>query len=334
MSQRGGMNQTERIYRIEHMLRARTVVPAAAFLEALEISRATFKRDLEYLRSRMHAPIDYDRDAGGYRLGKPSGDKRGPRHELPGLWFNASEVHALLTMQSLLRGLEPGLLRPHVEPLLARLQGMLATDDHSLEEIERRVRILHMAARKVKLKYFQLAATATLRRLRIAVTYWSRYNDKTTERELSPQRLVFYRGNWYLDAWCHLRKDIRSFALDGLRQAVLLEKPAKNVAEAELDEVLASGYGIISGRKLDRAVLRFSATAARWVAAEEWHPKQKARTEADGSYLLEFPYNDDQELVMDILRHGPEVEVLAPPALRERVAGQLRGALKRYVGKG
>ena len=37
---------------------------------------------------------------------------------------------------------------------------------------------------------------------------------------------------------------------------------------------------------------------------------------------------------MDILRHGPEVEVLAPPALRERVAGQLRGALKRYVGKG
>ena len=294
------------------------------------MSRATFKRDLEYLRSRMHAPIDYDRDAGGYRLGKPSGDKRGPRHELPGLWFNASEVHALLTMQSLLRGLEPGLLRPHVEPLLARLQGMLATDDHSLEEIERRVRILHMAARKVKLKYFQLAATATLRRLRIAVTYWSRYNDKTTERELSPQRLVFYRGNWYLDAWCHLRKDIRSFALDGLRQAVLLEKPAKNVAEAELDEVLASGYGIISGRKLDRAVLRFSATAARWVAAEEWHPKQKARTEADGSYLLEFPYNDDQELVMDILRHGSEVEVLAPPALRDKVKAALATAFKLY----
>ena len=334
MSLRGAMNQTERIYRIEQMLRARTVVPAAAFLEALEISRATFKRDLEYLRSRMHAPIDYDRDAGGYRLGKPAGDKRGPRHELPGLWFNASEVHALLTMQSLLRGLEPGLLGPHVEPLLARLQGMLATDDHSLEEIERRVRILRMAARKFKLKYFQLAATATLRRLRIAVTYWSRYNDKTTERELSPQRLVFYRGNWYLDAWCHLRKDIRSFALDGLRQAVLLEKPAKNVSETELDEVLASGYGIISGRKLERAVLRFSATAARWVAAEEWHPKQKARTEPDGSYLLEFPYNDDQELVMDILRHGPEVEVLAPPALRERVAGQLRGALKRYAGRG
>ena len=332
------MTKTARLYKIEMLIRQRGSVSFADLLAALEVSPATLKRDLEYLRDQLGAPIEYDRDTNGYRFGTPATSvlQRAvePRHELPGLWFNASEVHALLTMQSLLRGLEPGLLRPHVEPLLARLQGMLATDDHSLEEIERRVRILHMAARKVKLKYFQLAATATLRRLRIAVTYWSRYNDKTTARELSPQRLVFYRGNWYLDAWCHLRKDIRSFALDGLRQAVLLEKPAKNVAEAELDEVLASGYGIISGRKLDRAVLRFSATAARWVAAEEWHPKQKARTEADGSYLLEFPYNDDQELVMDILRHGPEVEVLAPPALRERVAGQLRGALKRYVGKG
>jgi predicted DNA-binding transcriptional regulator YafY len=217
-----------------------------------------------------------------------------------------------------------------VEPLLARLQGLLASDDLTVPEVERRIKIIRIAARSMKPAFFEVAATATLKRRRLAVTYWSRYNDQTTERELSPQRLVFYRGNWYLDAWCHLRKDIRSFALDGLRQASLLGTTAKNIAEAELDEVLASGYGIISGRKLERAVLKFSATAARWVAAEEWHPKQKSRTEPDGSYVLEFPYNDDQELVMDILRHGPEVQVLAPAALRDRVKSALAAAIKLY----
>jgi predicted DNA-binding transcriptional regulator YafY len=196
--------------------------------------------------------------------------------------------------------------------------------------VARRIKIIRMAARSMKPAFFEVAATATLKRRRLAVTYWSRYKDQTTERELSPQRLVYYRGNWYLDAWCHLRQDIRSFALDGLRKASLLTTTAKNIAESELDAVLASGYGIIAGRKFERAVLRFSATAARWVAAEEWHPKQTSRTEADGSYVLEFPYNDDQELVMDILRHGPEVEVLAPPALREKLKAALAAALKHY----
>ena len=63
---------------------------------------------------------------------------------------------------------------------------------------------------------------------------------------------------------------------------------------------------------------------------EQWHPKQKARFEKDGSYLLEIPYSDSRELVMDILKQGAGVEVLAPAALRKDVAAQLKAALDRY----
>ena len=169
------MDRTERFYRIEQLLQDRKLVPLRDFLDELEVSRATFKRDIEYLRDRLHAPIEYDRDAGGYRFGKPAQAQGGPRHELPGLWFNASEVHALLTMQHLLKGVEPGLLAPHVDPLLARLRGMLATDDLSVPEVERRIKIIRMAARKMKPAYFEVAAPATLKRRRLAVRYWSRY---------------------------------------------------------------------------------------------------------------------------------------------------------------
>ena len=187
-----------------------------------------------------------------------------------------------------------------------------------------------MAHRAVPLKHFQAAAQALLERRRLAITYYTRARDEETQRVVSPQRLVHYRENWYLDAWCHLREDIRSFAVDAIRAAQIVEQPAREVPAHDLDEVLGSGYGIFSGRATQTARLRFTPQRARWVAAEQWHPHQRVEFEADGSYLLEIPYSDDRELVMDILKHGPEVEVLDPPKLRERVRELLSETLSHY----
>ena len=325
------MDRTERFYRIEQLLQDRKLVPLRDFLDELEVSRATFKRDIEYLRDRLHAPIEYDRDAGGYRFGKPAQAQGGPRHELPGLWFNASEVHALLTMQHLLKGVEPGLLAPHVDPLLARLRGMLATDDLSVPEVERRIKIIRMAARKMKPAYFEVAASATLKRRRLAVRYWSRYKDEVSERELSPQRLVFYRGNWYLDAWCHLRKGIRSFGLDAIENVQILDVAAYEVDTTELRKVTQASYGIFSGQPTGWAVLRFTPHRAQWVESEVWHPEQITAVEPDGSYMLKVPYSDDRELLGDILRFGADVQVLAPKELRAKVQKTLLEAVGKYI---
>jgi predicted DNA-binding transcriptional regulator YafY len=326
------MDRTERFYRIDQLLQERRAVPVRAFLDSLGVSLATFKRDLEYMRDRLNAPIEWDRESRGYRYIEAA--KNAPRFQLPGLWFNASEVFALLTMQQLLKGLEPGLLAPHIEPLLARLRKVLESDDHSVEEIERRIRIIPMAVRRMSPQFFEVAATATLRRRRLAIEYFSRGTNEVTARDISPQRVVFYRGNWYLDAWCHLRNDIRSFAIDAIRSAKLLDAPAKTVPDTELDEVLASGYGIFSGRRTTWAKIRFSPVAARWVSAEAWHPKQKGQFERDGSYVLEVPYSGPRELLMDVLRHGPDAEVLAPQALRDEIEKRLAAALKTYAPKG
>jgi predicted DNA-binding transcriptional regulator YafY len=320
------MNQTERLYRIEQLIKSRRIVPTATLLDELEVSRATLKRDITYLRDRLHSPIIYDRDANGYRF-----DERNQRdRELPGLWFNPSEIHALLTVRHLIATLQPGLLQRHIEPLMERLQELMSSADHSAEEIERRVRIIHLGRRAGNLKFFEMVAAALLNRQRLALTYCARGTDATTEREVSPQRLVYYRESWYLDAWCHLRQDLRSFALDGIRQAKVLEAPTKDIAAAALDEHFADAYGIFSGRARHTAVLRFTPERARWVAAEEWHSRQKARFQADGAYVLEVPYGDDRELLMDILKFGADVEVLAPPELRARVAEALTAARRRY----
>lgn len=322
------MERTERFYRIQQLLHDRRVVPFTVFLETLEVSRATVKRDLEYLRNRMNAPIAWDPEARGYRFAAP--DAGGGQYELPGLWFNASEIHALLTMQHLLAQIEPGVLAPQLMPIADRLRLLLGSGDHSVEEVQKRVRVLGMAARRFDRADFAVVGSALLRRKRLHLHYYVRSRDELTEREVSPQRLVYYRDNWYLDAWCHRRDDLRSFAVDAIRDAEILDKKARDIPESTLNRVLGSGYGIFSGHRVRWGRLRFTPERARWVAAEEWHSRQRGRVEADGSYVLEVPYNDDRELVMDILRHGPDVEVLGPSALRRVVRERLAASLERY----
>ena len=326
------MDRTERFYKIDQLLSEHRVVPFSIFEERLGVSRATIKRDLEYMRNRLHAPIVWNRELRGYHFAQP--DRGGSQYELPGLWFSAAEIHALLTMQHLLAGIDAGgLLASHVAPLQARLKSLLNTGDESTEEIHKRIRIIGVASRVVGLEHFAVVGSALLRRKRLVISYYVRARDEITEREISPQRLVHYRENWYLDAWCHVRNELRSFAIDAVRRAEIVDTPTRNVPEKTLDAMLGSGYGIFSGRKVRWARLRFAADRSRWVSAERWHPRQKGAFQPDGCYVLELPYSDDRELVMDILRYGPDVEVLAPSNLRSAVQSRLQNALELYCDK-
>ena len=324
------MGMTDRIYQIHQLLENRRFVTREELLERLGVSWATLKRDISLLRDNFNAPIVFDRELGGYRF--DTEEKRlGPQYELPGLWFSAEEIHALLTMQHLLSNLDTGgLLGPHIQPLLSRLSGLLGTADDSAEEVRKRIRIETVGAREFHLDHFQLIGSALLRRKRLVIRYYGRGRDEVSEREVSPQRLVYYRDNWYLDAWCHLRIGLRAFSLDAIRAAEILDLKAKDVNDSHLESVLGSGYGIFSGESVNWAVLRFTPERARWVAAEKWHPHQKGQLLKDGFYELRVPYADDREIIMDILKYGEDCQVLGPDALIDRVRDQFRLALGQY----
>ena len=322
------MDRTERFYKIERMLRAREFVPIGEFLAALDISAATFKRDIEYLRDRLQAPIPWDRAKRGYRLHDP--DPAAPRHELPGLWFSSAETHALLAFHHLLDRLQPGLLTPHIQPLQERIRKLLEKDDHTFEEVARRIRVLPLAARALEPAHFQTIAHALLARKRLCIVHYNRQRNAESEREVSPQRLAHYRDNWYLDAWDHGKKALRIFSMDTIRHAAIADGKARTLPDKKLDAELGSGYGIFAGRQTQTAVLRFTPERARWVADEQWHPKQIGRWRGDGYYELRIPYSDARELIMDILKYGPDAEVLAPAPLRRLLQERLELTLAQY----
>ncbi|MEA1888483.1 MAG: YafY family protein [Pseudomonadota bacterium] len=323
------MDRIERFYKIDNLLQSRRSTPLALMIEELEVSRATIKRDLEYLRDRLCAPIIWDRGMRGYRYDTTTDENE--RFALPGLWFNASEAHALLTMDALLSHLQPGLLGPHIEPLRARIRLLLETGDHSALEVIKRIRILSMASRSFESKHFEVIASALLKRQRLKITHYNRRYDEHHEREISPQRLIHYRANWYLDAWCHLRNDLRSFAIDAIENIEPASSKARHVAEKKLDQTFSSSYGIFSGKQKHTAVLRFSPQSARWVSKEQWHPEQQSRYDEQEYYLLEVPYANNTELVMDILRYGADCEVISPQGLRKKIRQKLENTLMHYT---
>ena len=323
------MERTERFYKIQNLLRSRHFVSMQDFMSELGVSRATFKRDLEYLRDRMCAPIVYDRDQKAYGFDPAVADST--LWQLPGLWFSADELQALLTMDRLLGDLQPGVLSELIAPLRKRLRGLLESGEHSAADIARRIKILSMGSRRVAPAHFRTIATAVLTRKRLRLRHQRRQDGEVIDREVSPQRLVHYRDNWYLDAWCHKRQALRTFGLDAIETAMVVpDKDVKEVSEDTLERHYASGYGIFAGSATRDAVLQFGASSARWVSRETWHPEQVGTPQLDGTYLLQFPYAQEPELVMDILKYGADVQVLAPESLRKAVAEKLRAAAKLY----
>ena len=320
------MSELVRLYRYKSLLTNRRAVSAQDLMSTLEVSRATLRRDIAKLRDQLQVPIEFNRELGGYQLAQNP-----TTSEIPGLWFNQQEILALVTIQQLLTQLEPGLLGAKLKPLQARLAQLMAQHGLVSQDVARRIRIVHAGKRQVVARSFEQVAAATLTGQRLKIWHLNRQNGITTEREVSPQRLVHYRDNWYLDAWCHLRDDVRSFSMDAITRLEVLDASAKVVSAKSIDRALGTGYGIFSGAPQGWAKLRFTPERARWVSGESWHPLQESAFEADGSYVLSFPYSDDRELIGDIMRFGADVQVLEPAALRTKVQKGLLAAVAGYV---
>jgi predicted DNA-binding transcriptional regulator YafY len=325
---RRAMTKTARVYKIEMLIRNRGHVSFQTLLDELEVSPATLKRDLDYLKDQLGAPIVYDRFLNGYKF---SEEYRGQKHELPGLWFSERELYSLLMAHQMLSDLDSdGVLSRHLQPLLERIHQMLGTSETDTNALLKRVKVIGSAKRPVPSQFFELVGEALLKRRRLHLRYRTRGRGEVSERELSPQRLVHYRNTWYIDAWCHARERLLRFALDAIESAEALETKAKDVPLKQVQAEMDGGYGIYAGAKRSWARMVVTSQAAQWISREQWHPDQRGQWLEDGRFELEIPYSDETEIAMDILRHGAQVEVLAPASLVSEVHRRLEMAAELY----
>ncbi|WP_442682448.1 helix-turn-helix transcriptional regulator [Stenotrophomonas sp. JC08] len=320
------MDRYERINALHRLLKsARYPVTVARLQEELGCSRATVYRDLAFLRDALMAPVEGDGEA-GFRYQSDENE----RFELPGLWLSSEELHALLASQHLLARTGGGVLSSVLAPLQQRIESLLATQAGASSWPVERVRVIPHRGRKLDEASFRTVASGVLERKQLSFEYRARSTDEATRRTVSPQRITHYRDNWYLDAWDHNREAVRSFAVDRIHKARVVDEAARDIPDSELDEQLGAGYGIFSGAPKGWATIVFSAKAARWVADEHWHSRQQGRFLADGRYELKVPYSVSRELLMDVLHYGSDAEIVEPQSLREQAKTLLALALGNY----
>jgi proteasome accessory factor C len=311
------MSKVERLYHLHNILnQRRTPILRQDLMERLECSQATLYRLVGELRDFLGAPIEQDPDTRGFYYDR-SYDQP---FELPGIWISPGELQALLTARQVLGNVQPGLLDGELETLQGRITSLLQKKGVEPEMGDSRIHLQHVAGRAVPERMFQDVLAALLKRQRLKILYHGRRRDEESDRMISPQRLTQYRNSWYLDAWCHKAKGLRSFALERVREQTLLAEPARELSQAELAGHFDQSYGIFSGPAENLAELRFTPEMARWIAEENWHPDQQGSFDIDGSWLLKLPFSNSRELLMDILRYGADVEVIAPDFLRKAVS--------------
>ncbi len=324
------MEQIERIIRLHNLLStAHYPIARTVLQEKLECSEKTVRRNLDFLRDRLGAPLEYDSDNNGWYYRKDEA----ALYELPGLWLNEQEIHALLTIQQLLTHLDPELLQDEIAPFASRIRTLLeqTTGLDAEQDIGQYIRLLSAGKRKRQYAYFEAITSATLNRQQIHIHYFARSRNTHSERTLSPMQLLHYKENWYLSAWCHSQHAMRVFSLDKIEKIKTLNKPAKTIDAETLAEFTSASFGIFSGQARQKAILEFNEESARWVADEIWHPEQKGKWLENGHYQLSLPYSNPTELAGEILKHGEGIKVISPPELTDLIKERLQQALQQYT---
>jgi predicted DNA-binding transcriptional regulator YafY len=315
------MDKLHRLHELDRLLKARRQPgPFTTIERELDVSKSTARRLVNTLE--LHgAPI--------IRIDGRVMYEKGASFELPGLWFSPQELFALMSAQELLAAAEPGLLGNMLDPLRKKIDELLEAENLGASRIRPKLKIIRMAGRGTG-AHFADVAKALIENRQLEFHYRSRTKRELTHRKVSPQCVTHYRDNWYLDAWCHDQKATRRFAIDRIVDARVSRFAITKVNERLLEENLSGSYGAFAGKPIGIAEMIFGATSAEWVADETWHAKQIGERLPDGRYRLKVPFADIRELARDLMRYGPDVEVIGPSELRAFVAEQHRAAARNY----
>jgi proteasome accessory factor C len=314
------MKKIDRLYLLDKILKERrTPISIEALKERLECSQATVYRVIATLRDEFSAPVYSDENGVSY--------DRSAQFDLPGIRLNAEETQGLLMAAHLLEDLQSDSLHKPMQRILDNIDKVLQQKGINNR---RMIQIIPALSRQPDPAVFQTVMSGLQQEKKLKLSYRNRQQQNTTQRLVSPLRLTSYRNAWYLDAWCDLRDDIRLFALEQIQDIQLDVERAKQVSTAQLRAHYADSYGIFSGKMKHTAVIRINTLLAPWTVFEHWHSQQQMERVDDHHILLHIPFNDQRELIADVMRLGVAAEVLAPDSLRGQFSEQLQDMSALY----
>ena len=299
---------------------------ATRLAEQFEISTKTAHRSIDYFRDRLQAPLDYDESRKGFFYTDPT-------FQLPITKLSQDELLALLISRKLITEASAGSLGDELGHISARLGSLLAASLPGKAHPEDAFSFRWKGINPTEPVIFQNVTAALIQGRLLTFCYYSPTSSACTMRTVEPHHMVNYLGTWHLIAFCHLRNEWRDFVLGRMTICKVEAEEFSIRPKQEWQPFLEDTFGIFQNKQSFNVRLKFSPERSRWIRGEVWHEGQTEELLEDGSLILTIPVSHEQEIMMEILKHGSHVEVLEPVWLRVKVIEEVKTAAQQYRAK-
>ena len=322
-----GRNAFARIQSIHAAIKARKYPNVPRLAEELEVSTRAVERDLEMMRDFMGAPIVYSYSHKGYYYSDEN-------FSIPKIRMTEGELVAVFLGKKLLAKYKGHPYEKSIKSAYTKIQALFPEYEVvDYDEIEQTVSFAvedTRGDRQKLLEYYQILQGAILESKTVFADYHSLSSDNRCERYIDPYHLRFQEGAWYCMGFCHLRKEIRMFAMDRFKELKFTDRKFKRDKNFNIEAYLAHSLNLERGSVRREVTIAFDSFAARWVRERRWHDSQLLDEKPDGSVILHLTVSGLNEVKRWIMTFGSHAEVLAPIDLRQEIREEIAAMLENY----
>lgn len=322
MSQR---QQLERIMKIDAQIRAGSYPNAERIADELEVSKRVIYQDRNFMVNRLHAPIEFDREHGGWYYTNPT-------WVLPSMFVNEGELMAFfLSVEVGQRYLGTAFEKP-LRAAISRLAESLGNQVQvSLEELREHYTFAAPATPNVSEQLLVEMHRAIQQQFQVRMRYYTASRDDWSERTVNPHHLYNMRGDWYLFAYDQNRKEMRNFHLGRVEWWEVLEEGFERLPNFSAGEWMSTAFQTERGAEPEDVEIQFDAYQARWIRERRWHETQPPLEElADGGVILRFRTGGLGEVKRWVLQFGHHAKVLSPESLQTMVKEEAKKLVSIY----
>ena len=312
----------ERMLRIHQSLQAGGFPNAGRLSREIEVSTKTIHRDLEFMRDRLNLPVEFDHAHNGYHY-------TGEVNAFPTMQITEGEIFALVVAEKALQQYRGTSFE---QPLLSAIkkmeQALPDTISLNLADIERTISFRTRAEPILNLEIFDVLAKAVALRQQLEMHY-RKPGHAAEKRLVDAYHLANINGEWYLFAYDHARKDLRTFVPARIQSVKPTGKTFERSQKFSLEKRLRDSFGVHAGEGEFEVVIRFNARAADFIREKKWHSSQALRDLKDGGVELKMLLSSLAEIERWVLSWGGDARVTRP---KELVASVRNAAQKILTG--
>ena len=315
----------ERMMRIHQTIAAGKYPNATTLSREIEVVPKTIHRDIEFMRDRLQLPIAYDDRKYGYYYTEEVSS-------FPSLQITEGELVALLVAEKALQQYRGTNFE---KPLLSAFKKMEAslpdTVSLNLADWDQTISFRTSVEPILNLEVFDALSKATSHRKQLEIAYRKPGSQQTEKRVIDPYHLANVNGEWFLFAFDHLRRDIRTFAPSRIQNLLPTGHTFSRSSRFSVEKILRDSFGVVTGQGEHDVVIRFDSYAADYIREKRWHPSQQLRELKQGGLELRLKLSSLGEIQRWILGWGGSAVPLSPPELVASVhqaAGRLESATR------